>query len=96
MGMDGDIREIMACPQCGKDLDWAERIARCRGCAGAYEVANGVLVVQRSDGLQADVFSRAWSRDASDGIWNATLRRLELLGDVVQGRASLTSEREQL
>jgi uncharacterized protein YbaR (Trm112 family) len=46
--------ELLVCPACRSDLDWHEREARCLACSTVYEIVDGIPVLRRKDGSEAD------------------------------------------
>jgi SAM-dependent methyltransferase len=48
------LRELLVCARCRGDLIWTSESARCRECAAAYEVANGIPMLLEPGDSPAD------------------------------------------
>lgn len=53
-GSDSALRQLLVCPPCRSELAWQAQAIRCTGCGAAYEVFEGIPVLHRPDGNDAD------------------------------------------
>lgn len=78
------VRNKFACPDCGGDLKWERRAAKCV-CGSSFPIVHGVLQIEPASGAQAEYFARAWRESRPTTLSIETRRRLNMFKGALAG-----------